>query len=235
MSFSTFGVSRAKRLGHLLRCLIYFRQMSRHVATFDLFLQGKCHFQMSRHLRQGQLAHMPPAHAGGHWLAAQQGHWVRWFEASSAPLEAVEDAEQLGDPRRKRTSGQPSKLGGLSLGKSQIYGQDRHAERLSGHMYALRSRDRGCKRGGGGPRTREKSTAPSRVERDTPKIRCPEQKNQPTLLILVVARNHPRPPVHVVQSERRMSFQSCALYSRMLSHGILIMGSTSRAGGLRQI
>ena len=53
----------------------------------------------------------------------QQGHWVRGFEASSAPLEAVEDAEQLGDPRRKRTSDQPSKLGGLPPGKSQIYGQ----------------------------------------------------------------------------------------------------------------
>ena len=64
------------------------------------------------------------------------------------------------------------------------------------------------------------------------KIRCAEPKNQPTLLILVVAGNHPRPPVHVVQSERGMSFQSCGLQMRMLSHGILIMGSTSRAGGL---
>ena len=53
----------------------------------------------------------------------RQGHWVRGFEASSAPLEAVEDAEQLGDPRRKRTSDQPSKLGGLPPGKSQNYGQ----------------------------------------------------------------------------------------------------------------
>ena len=34
----------------------------------------------------------------------RQGHWVRGLEASSAPVEAVEDAEQLGDPRRKRTS-----------------------------------------------------------------------------------------------------------------------------------
>ena len=53
----------------------------------------------------------------------RQGHWVRGFEASSAPLEAVEDAEQLGDPRRKRTSDTPSKLGGLPPGKSQIYSQ----------------------------------------------------------------------------------------------------------------
>jgi len=28
--------------------------MSRHVATFDLFIPGKCHFQMSRHLRKPQ-------------------------------------------------------------------------------------------------------------------------------------------------------------------------------------
>ena len=54
----------------------------------------------------------------------RQGHWVRGLEASSAPVEAVEDAEQLGDPRRKQTSDQPSKLGGLPPGKSQIYGQD---------------------------------------------------------------------------------------------------------------
>ena len=34
----------------------YVRQMSRHVATFHLFLPGKCHFQMSRHLRKPQPA-----------------------------------------------------------------------------------------------------------------------------------------------------------------------------------
>ena len=38
----------------------------------------------------------------------RQGHWVRGLEASSAPVEAVEDAEQLGDPRRKRTSDHPA-------------------------------------------------------------------------------------------------------------------------------
>ena len=65
------------------------------------------------------------------------------------------------------------------------------------------------------------------------KIRSAEPKKQPTLLILVGARNHPRPPVHVVQSELGMSFQSFVFQMRMLSHGILIMGSTSRAGGLR--
>ena len=64
------------------------------------------------------------------------------------------------------------------------------------------------------------------------KIRCKEPKNQPTLLILVVAGNHPRPPVHVVQSELGMSFHAPSFLSRMLSHGILIMCTTSRAGGL---
>jgi len=66
----------------------------------------------------------------------------------------------------------------------------------------------------------------------TQKIRCAEPKNQPTLLILVVAGNHPRPPVHVVQSELGMSFHAPWFLSRMLSHGILIMCTTSRAGGL---
>ena len=39
--------------------------------------------------------------AGAH---RRQGQWVRGFEASSAPPEADEDAEQLGDPGRDRTS-----------------------------------------------------------------------------------------------------------------------------------
>ena len=34
----------------------------------------------------------------------RQRHWLRGFEASSAPPEADEDAEQLGDPGRDRTS-----------------------------------------------------------------------------------------------------------------------------------
>ena len=38
----------------------------------------------------------------------RQGHWVRGFKARCAPLEAVEDAEQLGDPRRKRASNHPA-------------------------------------------------------------------------------------------------------------------------------
>ena len=38
----------------------YVRQMSRHVATFDLFLPGKCHFQMSRHLRKPQVPAQQP-------------------------------------------------------------------------------------------------------------------------------------------------------------------------------
>ena len=72
----------------------------------------------------------------------RQGHWVRGFEASSAPLEAVEDAEQLGDPRRKRTSDQPSKLGGLPPGKSQNYGQD-HSQRLTYGKFNIMLRARG--------------------------------------------------------------------------------------------
>jgi len=72
----------------------------------------------------------------------RQGHWVRGFEASSAPLEAVEDAEQLGDPRRKRTSDQPSKLGGLPPGKSQKYGQD-HSQRLTYGKFNIMLRARG--------------------------------------------------------------------------------------------
>ena len=68
----------------------------------------------------------------------RQGHWVRGFEASSAPLEAF---EQLGDPRRKRTSDQPSKLGGLP-GKSQKYGQD-HSQRLTYGKFNIMLRARG--------------------------------------------------------------------------------------------
>ena len=91
----------------------------------------------------------------------------------------------------------------------------------------------GAERGAGVARTREGSPPHLAGPKGSRKIRCAEPKNESTLLILVVAGNHPRPPVHVVQSKRGMSFQSFVLQMRMLSHGILIMGSTSRAGGLR--
>ena len=82
-------------------------------------------------------------------------------------------------------------------------------------------------------RTHEGSPPHLTGSKGSRKIRCAEPKNESTLLILVVAEKHPRPPVHVVQSKRGMSFQSFVFQMRMLSHDILIMGSTSRAGGLR--
>jgi hypothetical protein len=42
-------------------------------------------------------------------------------------LKPSKTPSSLGDPRRKRTSDQPSKLGGLPPGKSQIYGQDQRS------------------------------------------------------------------------------------------------------------
>jgi hypothetical protein len=76
-------------------------------------------------------------------------------------------------------------------------------------------------------RTHEGSPPHLAGSKGSRKIRCEEPKNEPTLLILVVAGKHPRPPVHVVQSELGMSFHAPVLLSRMLSHGTLIMGSTS--------
>ena len=74
-------------------------------------------------------------------------------------------------------------------------------------------------------RTHERSPPHLAGSKGSQKIRCAEPKNQPTLLILVVAGNHPRPPVHVVQSERGMSFQSCAFHfahaiSWYINHGL---------------
>ena len=68
----------------------------------------------------------PDRHAQsmGTHAAGTLGSWVRSQQLT--PLEA-EDAEQLCDPRRKRTSDQPSKLGGLPPGKSQNYGQDQRS------------------------------------------------------------------------------------------------------------
>ena len=74
----------------------------------------------------------------------RQGHWVRGLEASSAPVEAVEDAEQLGDPRRKRTSDQPSKLGGLPPGKSQNYGHDQRSAISASYSVRTVCRSRSC-------------------------------------------------------------------------------------------
>mmetsp|Transcript_77489 Transcript_77489/g.153861 ORF Transcript_77489/g.153861 Transcript_77489/m.153861 type:complete len:112 (-) Transcript_77489:80-415(-) len=68
---------------------------------------------------------------------------------TAAPLKAVKDAEQLSDPRRKQTFGQPSKLGGLPPGKSQSYGQDQRsaifgvlecANSFQGEIIAMRAR-----------------------------------------------------------------------------------------------
>jgi hypothetical protein len=47
---------------------------------------------------------------------ARQAHWVRGLDASSAPVEAAEDAEQLGRPREVSNHPPPSKLGGLPPG-----------------------------------------------------------------------------------------------------------------------
>jgi hypothetical protein len=44
----------------------------------------------------------------------RQGHLVRGLKASSAPFDAVEDAEQLGWPGEESNHPPPSKLGGLS-------------------------------------------------------------------------------------------------------------------------
>eukprot|EP00325_Prymnesiales_sp_UTEX-LB-985_P008666 CAMPEP_0174700786 /NCGR_PEP_ID=MMETSP1094-20130205/5634_1 /TAXON_ID=156173 /ORGANISM="Chrysochromulina brevifilum, Strain UTEX LB 985" /LENGTH=173 /DNA_ID=CAMNT_0015898329 /DNA_START=108 /DNA_END=631 /DNA_ORIENTATION=+ len=77
-------------------------------------------------------------------IAAQQAR-----RADAAPLKAVKDAEQLSDPRRKQTFGQPSKLGGLPPGKSQSYGQDQRsaifgvlecANSFQGEIIAMRAR-----------------------------------------------------------------------------------------------
>ena len=87
-------------------------------------------------LKGSRQARVEQGHARG------RGTGFEAVEASSAPLEAVEDAEQLGDPRRKRTSDQPSKLGGLPPGKSQKYGQD-HSQRLTYGKFNIMLRARG--------------------------------------------------------------------------------------------
>ena len=51
----------------------------------------------------------------------EAGKWVRGLEASSAPFEAVEDAEQLGWPGEESNHPPPSKLGGLSPESQACY------------------------------------------------------------------------------------------------------------------
>jgi hypothetical protein len=46
--------------------------------------------------------------AGAH---TRQAHWVRGLDASSAPVEAADDAEQLGRPGEVSNHPPPSKLG----------------------------------------------------------------------------------------------------------------------------
>jgi len=68
-------------------------------------------------LKGSRQARAEQGHAGG------MGTGFEAVEASSAPLTPPTPPNSLGDPRRKRTSDQPSKLVGLPPGKSQIYGQ----------------------------------------------------------------------------------------------------------------
>jgi len=84
------------------------------------------------------------------------------------------------------------------------------------------------------PAPREVHRTIERVAKDPIMDPMQRAKNQPTFLILVGGK-HPAPPVHVVQSELGMSFQSCGFLLCMLSHGIYTSRPSSSSLALESI
>jgi len=64
--------------------------------------------------------------AGAH---TRQAHWVRGLDASSAPVEAADDAEQLGRPREVMNLHHPASWVASHQGAGPDLSEDHSAER----------------------------------------------------------------------------------------------------------